>query len=57
MHISQQLSAQIESLLVLFVKDSNIGLRPMRAQVIKTADFAVINRCCIRGENAEAGAL
>ena len=44
-NISQLLMAQIESLVVDFVKDFNIGLRPNNAQYINIADFAVERRC------------
>lgn len=44
-NISQLLIAQMESLLVDFVKDLSIGLRPSSAQYISTADFAVASRC------------
>lgn len=47
MAISQQLMAQIESLVVDLVSDLRIGLRPRRVQNIKSADLAVVNiwRC------------
>ena len=43
--ISQLLMAQMESLLVDFVKDLSIGLNPSSAEYINTADFAVASRC------------
>ena len=44
-NISQLLMAQMESLLVDFVKDLSIGLKPSNAEYISTADFAVASRC------------
>lgn len=48
--ISQQLMAQMESLVVDLVRDLRIGLRPRRAQKIRTADLAVTNLWEFRAE-------
>lgn len=62
MAISQQLMAQIESLVVDLVSDLSMGLRPRKVQNINRADFTVVNICRCRdainaavGENACSG--
>ena len=55
-NISQLLMAQMESLLVDFVKDLSMGLKPSNAEYISTADFAVASRRWFRLEKGEFGA-
>jgi hypothetical protein len=44
MNSNHVLSAQIESLVVDFVRDFKIGLRPSSAAYISAADFTVVRR-------------
>lgn len=56
MAISQQLMAQIESLVVDLVSDLSMGLRPRKVQNINREDFTVVNICrCRDAINAAVG--
>jgi hypothetical protein len=55
MHMSQQLMAQMESLVVDLVRDFRIGLSANSAQYIRMADLAVARRCWLRGDRLELG--